>query len=186
MFHLNGKANRYYMHKMNTESPHITLEHRIEYFSWNIRSETLFLQRENTDGHNIHISICCSCGSFQQGVAPSHWQNEVLRNLNEKLPHRWIGRYFIENFALFNCPPRSSDLMVYDLFLLRMHLRYDLLFTNSNNALLLLWTALLEISLQRKWSKFEYRKGVSFDSRSSHRTFEIVQFKTWTLSVCSP
>ncbi|GFT09837.1 uncharacterized protein TNCV_416221 [Trichonephila clavipes] len=53
---------------------------------------------------------------IQEG-APPHWNKKVREFLNERLPHRWIGRAGPQDLTSLYWPPRSPDLTPFDFFL---------------------------------------------------------------------
>ena len=54
---------------------------------------------------------------FQQDGAPPHWALKTREFLNDRLPHRWIGRSSTKDLSLLPWPPRSPDLTPLDFFL---------------------------------------------------------------------
>ncbi|GBM41788.1 hypothetical protein AVEN_167196-1 [Araneus ventricosus] len=43
---------------------------------------------------------------LQLDGAPPHWHNNVREYLNDRLPHRWIGRAVANDLSLLCWPPR--------------------------------------------------------------------------------
>lgn len=134
-FHLNGKVNRHNVRIWSMENPCIIVEHERNspklnvfcavsktkvygpfFINGNALKGTMYLDildlwlfPQLTEDINNFI--------FQQDGAPPHWHNDVRDYLNERLPHRWIGRCAEEDLILFSWSPRSSDLTVCDFFL---------------------------------------------------------------------
>ncbi|GFX39972.1 uncharacterized protein TNCV_2647351 [Trichonephila clavipes] len=54
---------------------------------------------------------------LQQDGAPPQWNKNVCQFLNERLPHRWIGRAGPRDLTYLHWPPRPPNLTPCDFFL---------------------------------------------------------------------
>ncbi|GFW65150.1 uncharacterized protein TNCV_394161 [Trichonephila clavipes] len=53
---------------------------------------------------------------LQQNGAPPHCNKNVRELLNERLPHRWIGRAGPQDLICLHWPPKSPDLTPCEFF----------------------------------------------------------------------
>ncbi|GFT11706.1 DUF4817 domain-containing protein [Trichonephila clavipes] len=56
---------------------------------------------------NVYVTLELQHDSPKQDGAPPHWNKNVRELLNERLPHRWIGRAGPRDLTCLHWPPRS-------------------------------------------------------------------------------
>lgn len=130
VFHTNGVVNKHNARVWGQENPHIVVEvpqNSEKVMVWCGMHKTkiigpYFFSEPTVTGESYkrmlryyampQVMNLPDSPIFQQDGAPPHWSRLVRSYLDEKLPHRWIGRG-----GPIPWPPRSPDLTPLDFFL---------------------------------------------------------------------